>query len=281
VRIEADDDEGRERLVRYCARPCFGLDRLSVLPDGRVAYRIKYGGRGGTHRLLTPIELLARLAALVPPPRHPLLTYHGVLAPHSKWRNAVVPKPPTSAGSQEGRAVPKSTGHGEPGPPTPAPRELKNPIGPRISTPPGPLPTAPCQAKPVAPHSLSSPPVDAPTRAGPTAAAACGQASVSRGDIVITEFGISVRHLDRLLGGLVLATSPRVEWAKLLRRTFAIDALRCPHCAGRLRLLAAITEKATARKILEHLGLPAAPTVPRARSPDQDELSSWMGGAAE
>jgi hypothetical protein len=66
----------------------------------------------------------------------------------------------------------------------------------------------------------------------------------------------SVRHLDRLLGGLLLATSPRIDWAKLIRRTFGIDALRCAHCAGRLRLLAAITEKATARKILEHLACP-------------------------
>jgi hypothetical protein len=233
---------------------------------------------------MTPIELLARLAALVPPARHPLLTYHGVLAPHSKRLRAVVPKPPkppTPVGSQEGRAVPKSTRHGEPGPPMPVPREPKNPIGSRIPTPPGPLPAAPCQAKPVAPQPFSSPPIDAPTRPCPTAAAARGQASVAQGDIVITELGISVRHLDRLLGGLVLATSPRVEWAKLLRRTFAIDALRCSHCVGRLRLLAAITEKATATKILEHLGLSAAPTVPRARSPDQDELSSWMGSAAE
>jgi len=204
-----------------------------------------------------------------------------VLAPHSKWRSVVVPKPPTAVGSQEGRAVRKSTGHGEPDPSTPAPREPKNPIGPRIPTSPGPLPTAPCQAEPVAPHPFSSPPVDAPTRPDPTAVAACGQASVPEGDIVITDFGISVRHFDRLLGGLVLATSPRVEWAKLLRRTFAVDALRCHHCAGRLRLLAAITEKATATKILEHLGLSAEPTVPRARSPDQDEFSSWMGGAAE
>lgn len=142
------------------------------------------------------------------------------------------------------------------------------------------LPMAPCQAKPVAPHPFSSPPVDAPTRPCPTTWVARGQGGVALGDIVITEFGISVRHLDRLPGGLVLATSPRVEWAKLLRRTFAIDALRCPHCTGRLRLLAALTEKATVTKILEHLGLSAAPTVPRARSPDQDELSSWMGGAA-
>jgi len=101
---------------------------------------------------------------------------------------------------------------------------------------------------------------------------------VALGDVVLTEFGISVRHLDRLLGGSLLATSPRLDWAKLLRRTFGIDALRCPHCAGRLRLLAAITETETARKILDHLGLPAGSTVARARSPD--EFSSWTEGAA-
>ncbi|WP_437595080.1 transposase [Sorangium sp. So ce1000] len=63
-------------------------------PRRNFAYRVKYGGRGGTHRVMTPVELLARLAALVPPPRLPLVIYHGVLAPHSKWRTAVVPKPP-------------------------------------------------------------------------------------------------------------------------------------------------------------------------------------------
>jgi hypothetical protein len=75
--------------------------------------------------------------------------------------------------------------------------------------------------------------------------------------VEITDFGISVRHLDRLLGGLLLATAPRLDWAKLIRRTLAIDALRCGHCGGRLRLLAAITDRTTARKILEHLGLGA------------------------
>ncbi|WP_437987514.1 hypothetical protein [Sorangium sp. So ce117] len=55
MRLEADDDQGRERLVRYCARPCFALDRLSLLPDGRVAYRVQYEGRGGTHRVMTPV----------------------------------------------------------------------------------------------------------------------------------------------------------------------------------------------------------------------------------
>ncbi|MCC6553076.1 MAG: transposase, partial [Polyangiaceae bacterium] len=93
VRIEAADDEARERLARYCARPAFALDRLSVLPDGRIAYEIKVPSKRATHRVMSPIELLARLAALVPPPRYPLVRYHGVLAPHSKWHSEVVPRP--------------------------------------------------------------------------------------------------------------------------------------------------------------------------------------------
>jgi len=47
-----------------------------------------------TALLLDPLELLERLAALVPPPRRPLLAYHGLLAPRSGWRAAIVPRPP-------------------------------------------------------------------------------------------------------------------------------------------------------------------------------------------
>jgi hypothetical protein len=39
---------------------------------------------------LEPLELLERLAALVPPPRRPLLAYHGLLAPRAEWRSAIV-----------------------------------------------------------------------------------------------------------------------------------------------------------------------------------------------
>jgi hypothetical protein len=39
VRVEAGDDQRRERLVRYCARPPFALERIEVMKDGRVAYR--------------------------------------------------------------------------------------------------------------------------------------------------------------------------------------------------------------------------------------------------
>jgi hypothetical protein len=53
----------RERLLRYCARPPLALDRLSVLDDGRICYRIK---DGDLVRLMTPTQFMARLAALVP-----------------------------------------------------------------------------------------------------------------------------------------------------------------------------------------------------------------------
>jgi hypothetical protein len=46
---------------------------------------------------LDPLELLERLAALVPPPRRPLVAYHGLLAPRARWRSAIVPLPAVAA----------------------------------------------------------------------------------------------------------------------------------------------------------------------------------------
>jgi hypothetical protein len=45
VAIAADDDLGRERLMRYGARPPLALDRLRRLPGGRIAYRIPEAAR--------------------------------------------------------------------------------------------------------------------------------------------------------------------------------------------------------------------------------------------
>ena len=84
VRIERGDDMGRERLVRYGARPPLSLERLRRLPGGRVAYRLKYVTRGrGKFRVMTGLEFMARLAALIAPPRYPLVRYAGVLGPRS------------------------------------------------------------------------------------------------------------------------------------------------------------------------------------------------------
>ena len=81
VRIEAADRAGRERLLRYCARPPFALDRLRELDPERLLYEGTKPGPGGSGSLLlTPLELLDRLAALVPPPRIHRHRYFGALA---------------------------------------------------------------------------------------------------------------------------------------------------------------------------------------------------------
>ena len=38
-----------------------------------------------------PLDFIARLAALVPKPRVHLTRYHGVFAPHSRWRAQITP----------------------------------------------------------------------------------------------------------------------------------------------------------------------------------------------
>ncbi len=83
---------------------------------------------------------------------------------------------------------------------------------------------------------------------------------------------LAVRHWDRLLGGLLYAATPRVAWANLLRRSFDVDALECPKCHGRLRVLAVITERLQIARVLEHIGLPTeAMPLTRARDPTEDE----------
>ena len=51
------------------------------------------GGDGTCQILLSPQELLEKLAALVPPPRLNLVRYHGVLAPASPDQAQIVPGP--------------------------------------------------------------------------------------------------------------------------------------------------------------------------------------------
>jgi hypothetical protein len=91
VRIHANDREGRERLCRYAVRPPFALDRLSLGEEGWLIYRMKRPRGEALYLLLTPDELLARLATLVPPPRSHALRYHGLFAPNAKHRGRVVP----------------------------------------------------------------------------------------------------------------------------------------------------------------------------------------------
>ena len=99
-----------EHLLRYCARPAFALERLSVVPGAddrpeRVRYalprhkRAAWVGPGRTRKStrpgtsgvvdLSPFEFLDRLAALIPPPRKHRHRYNGVFAPNHPLRPAV------------------------------------------------------------------------------------------------------------------------------------------------------------------------------------------------
>jgi hypothetical protein len=125
---------------RYLSRPPIPQDRLERRADGKYVLSLKRTWKGGTKAIVfEPLDLIARLAALVPAPYLALRRFHGVFAPHHTFRALIVPTP-----------------------------------------------------------SADSPVPIAPKRPG------------------------------------------RMSWADLLMRVWAIDALKCPHCGGRMRVIAAI-----------------------------------------
>ncbi|MEX0891400.1 MAG: transposase, partial [Gemmatimonadota bacterium] len=119
VRIHGTDRGGRERLLRYCARPPLALERMSLehSPGGRMTGGGPEEGNAGPEEAgpgetgpirrvlylparplpdgrsvlaLSPLEFLAALARLIPPPRVHRHRYHGVLAPNARLRASVV-----------------------------------------------------------------------------------------------------------------------------------------------------------------------------------------------
>ena len=92
VVIGARNRKGLKRLCRYIARPPLAKDRLRIRSNGSVQLLLKRQWSDGTVAIsLTPLELVERLAALIPPPRKNQVIYHGVLAARSRLRKQVVP----------------------------------------------------------------------------------------------------------------------------------------------------------------------------------------------
>jgi ribosomal protein S27E len=92
TRIAAEDRLGLEKLCRYVARPALAAGRLRIRDDGQLSFALKTPwANGTTHLLLSPHELLEKLAALVPPPRLNLIRYHGILAANARDRDRIVP----------------------------------------------------------------------------------------------------------------------------------------------------------------------------------------------
>ena len=130
--------------------------------------------------IFEPLEFLEKLAVLVPAPRANLVHDHGVVAPASKWRAAIVPEPPVT-------------------------------------------------------------------------------------DVTAPECGCEAG------GDTEKGRRRNYGWALLMARVFEMDVLKCRHCNGRLRILAAIHPPVVTRKILDCLGLPSRapplhPAIPEAIS---------------
>ena len=70
---------------------------------------------------------------------------------------------------------------------------------------------------------------------------------------------------ESTVGAVEVRPTPRahIDWARLLWRVWGIDALRCSGCGGRMKMIAALTDRAGIVRVLEHLGV--STEVPRMR----------------
>ncbi len=90
-------------LPCVAARPAISNERLSINQQSNAVLKLKTPWRNGTtHIVLTPMEFMQRLTALVPRPRLHLIRFHGVLAPNAKLRSKVVPVPAQRKTTGEG-----------------------------------------------------------------------------------------------------------------------------------------------------------------------------------
>ena len=80
--------------LAYTARGAVSLERLTQDVNGALVYTFTHPWSDGTTGIrLSPLELVEKLAALVPLPRRHLVRYGGCVAPHSSLRGAIIPTP--------------------------------------------------------------------------------------------------------------------------------------------------------------------------------------------
>ena len=92
--IPAHRRDQLEQLIRYTARGAVSLERLQEDANGDLVYTFTHPWSDGTTGIrLSPLELLEKLAALIPLPHVHLVRYGGCLAPHSHLRSSVIPTP--------------------------------------------------------------------------------------------------------------------------------------------------------------------------------------------
>ena len=202
---------------------------------------------------MTPLELLAKIASLVPPPRAPLIRFAGVLAPSSSWRASVVPASTKTAPAHACGPAAKAKAKAE--------DKAEDELEPHGSTN-GSAAAHACrttlEAKAALVHKTE------PSGNAAANARATPEDKAERHDVA------PKGHARTGLGSGVVparSTGARIDWASLLKRGFREDVLACP-CGGRRRVIADIQDRDVIVAILQHLGLPPlAPRVAPARDP--------------
>jgi len=228
VTVGGADRQRLEQLCRYLLRPPIAQERLTLRPDGTVLVTLKTPWRdGNTHLHFEPLTLLELLASLTPRPRINVLLYHGILAHHAAWRAAAVAYGRPAASDRPHDHVRKRRRG-----PAADPVSITGVTALEVVA-----AMPPTAAPPVPDPQVISPPGGAPSAA-------------SRAAPPPAELAPPPRHATRW------------RWADLLQRVFAVDALACPSCGGRMRVLATIDDPHVVRRILTHLGLLGAPGPP-------------------
>jgi hypothetical protein len=176
---------------------------------------------------MTPLEAMARVAALVPPPRSPVLHYHGVLSAGSPLRSLIVPVRDTTRESRCTREAKSKASDPDEG----NDKHDRQRRSPKTTQPPEPSRDPSGAAAVVA--VPSPPPLRQP----------CPLPPPSRPWRPSTSY---------------------IPWRELIRRTFDIDPAECDRCRARLEPVAIITRDDVIERILAHLSLPvsAAPIGP-------------------
>jgi hypothetical protein len=100
VRCAAHQRKKLEHLCRYITRPAIANERLKRNRAGDVVLQLKTPYQDGTtHIVMSPLEFMQRLTALIPRPRLHLRRFHGVLAPNAKLRPQIIPSSERQAGN--------------------------------------------------------------------------------------------------------------------------------------------------------------------------------------
>ena len=96
VRCAMNQRKKLEQLCRYITRPAIANERLKLNSAGDVVLQLKSPYQDGTTPIvMSPLEFMQHLAALVPRPRLNLIRFHGLLAPNATLRPQIIPgRPP-------------------------------------------------------------------------------------------------------------------------------------------------------------------------------------------